>query len=128
MSHPRAHPAHHAASLHALMAGQQGEIAFGIALLALAVIAISRKRQESDVTLTEVAVVAAFAFAMFWPGFHHAKIGPRLIAFVIMAAVILVARSVLRVMAKGKEQEKPQARASAYYPPAPRATTRQRGH
>jgi len=115
---------HQDAGLHGLIAGH-GELVLAIALTALILIAISRVRASSKVTLTEIAVAADAAFCAFWPGFHHAKAGPRIIVFLVLAALILVLRSMLRHFARGKAPAAA-ARPSGFSA-APRTAPRGRG-
>ena len=121
-----AHHAHaHAADM---LAGTNGEIAFGIALAALVIIIVSRRRSDSSVRLTEIALVAAAGFCTFWPGFHHAKPGPRIVVFIVLALLILVLRSMFRHAVKGGQKEAAPARRSGFYPaPAVKSAGRKAG-
>lgn len=109
------------AGVHDLISGQHGQVALYVAVGALVLIAISRKRKSAGIKLTEVMIVASAAFCAFWPGFHHAKPGPRILVFVILAVVILVLRSMYRHAVKGKQDAKPASGSSGFYP-APRQT------
>jgi hypothetical protein len=100
--------------LHDLMAGSHGQVALYAAVVALAVVAVSRKRASASVKLTELALAAAAAFCAFWPGFHHAKAGPRILVFAVLAVVVLVLRSMFRHAVKGKAPAAA-ARPSGFY-------------
>jgi hypothetical protein len=110
-----AHPA-----AHGLLPGTSGEIAFAVAIgLAVVLLVASKRKGGRGFTLTDMALAAAAGFCAFWPGFHHAKPGPRILLWVILALVIITVRSMYRHAVKGKQEAKPAQRSSGFYP-APR--------
>lgn len=97
------------------LSGPHGEVALVVAIVVLLIWLVHRHRSGSHATLTEIALAAAAGFAAFSPIFPH-KPGPRVVAFAVMAVVILVLRSILKTAAKGKSDGANSKPASGFYP------------